>query len=101
MTIPEETSDSDGRKLPSAVCPACGYRVDAATCLSENHRPSPGDLSLCARCAELFVFESDMTLKRADLNDLLGLNAEEKQLIDRAQAVIRRHKAQWRSTHET
>lgn len=38
-------------------CPKCGTSNDAATGLTTNNGPQPGDLSLCAYCAWPSVFD--------------------------------------------
>jgi hypothetical protein len=58
--------------LPASECPACGYVVDAATCITEpGARPSAGDISVCLDCAALLVFGGD------DLQVRLMTKAEE------------------------
>jgi hypothetical protein len=41
-----------------AVCPDCGYVMDAASATGdpENHSPEEGDLGICMRCAYVSVY---------------------------------------------
>ena len=49
---------SDGvTRLGVSLCPHCGYKLDAATSLTSNRRPSPGDWTVCMECTGLLVFD--------------------------------------------
>jgi hypothetical protein len=84
------TSNPDRVPVPSA-CPTCHELLDSATVVSEKERvkPSAGDFSLCIRCAEILVFNPDLTLRAAELNDFNGVTPETHRLLDRAQRLIR------------
>lgn len=76
--------------MPWSTCPVCGYRFDSAThLLDKNARPGPGDLSLCMKCGELMVYQKDMTLIQANLDDVTGLELEQFLMLDAAQKMIR------------
>lgn len=53
-------------RVPISKCPNCGESLDAASNISNENTPDPGDLSICL-CGHLLVFADDLTLR--DLND--------------------------------
>lgn len=90
--IPENIM-RDGKALPVNVCPTCGYEMNAASCLDDDAaRPSAGDFTLCFKCGEMFRFTDALTVRVVELNDLVGLNKEQGDLLTRAQTVIRRER---------
>lgn len=52
--------DVETETAPSTCC-ECGHDITHA---SGPVRPSPGDFSLCIRCASLNVFAEDMTVRK-------------------------------------
>jgi hypothetical protein len=44
------------------LCPTCGHKLDAATGLDHDHKPSPGDLSVCIQCGEILEFDEEIKL---------------------------------------
>lgn len=90
MTTPDPRFDSEGRPLPVSHCPACGYKLDTATAaVTKDCRPAPDDVSLCLECGEILIFNEDMTLRRADLNDLLDMPKRQMRVLTAAQELIR------------
>ncbi len=47
-------------EMDEAACPACRRRTDAATSVCGDHRPAPGDVTVCIGCATLLVFGQDL-----------------------------------------
>jgi len=48
-------------------CPTCGAMLGADTMLDDDDAtPSPGDIGLCAYCAEVLVFDGDLIRRRAE-----------------------------------
>lgn len=45
------------------ACPSCGYESDAATALSGDHQPSPGDITICFMCGHVMAFADDMSFR--------------------------------------
>lgn len=78
--------------LPVYAC-TCGYQMDAATCVGRKKvQPRPGDFSLCGKCGEILVYNADMTLRAADLKDMLTLDSEEGVRLTLAQRLIRQQR---------
>lgn len=76
------------------LCPVCGYKLDDATCLSdeESSKPKKGDFSLCGSCGEILVFNQDLTVSQANLNDLVDVPPGVMEGIGRVQKVIRKER---------
>ena len=45
-------------------CPHCHRTLEAASSTTHVHLPSPGDVTVCAYCAEICVFTDDMKLRK-------------------------------------
>lgn len=45
-------------RVPDALCPHCGYRVDSASALGDAARPDPGDWSVCLRCGGVLMLDA-------------------------------------------
>ena len=43
-------------------CPACGYLADAAYSVNGKTGPKPKDVSVCAGCGAINVFDKDLML---------------------------------------
>lgn len=91
----EETRlDESGSLIPKVKCPVCDYEPDAASAVDgSNHRPKPGDLTLCLKCGEIMQFGEKMRLESASIDNLLTLRKESPkqwQMMVRAQKLIRR-----------
>ena len=79
--------------LPLSACPACGYEMDAASSATDpSYRPRPEDYSLCGKCGEVLVYAADLTLRAADLKDMLALDDEQGRLLTHLQRTIRRER---------
>ena len=52
-------------QVKTSICPKCFTILSAATNMDdENLRPKPGDVTVCLYCAEVLVFNEDLTLRR-------------------------------------
>jgi hypothetical protein len=79
------------------ICPCCGKSalkseraVGADQRLSMARRkPSPGDLTMCVNCAEIFQFDEAMDLSMPDLDTLMQLSPAQSYMIDLSQKRIR------------
>ena len=49
--------------LPMSACPSCGKVLDAASSL-QGRKPKAGDVSICLECANVGIFDADLTLRR-------------------------------------
>lgn len=46
-------------KVPPSNCPVCGARQDAATNLTQQEGPKPGDLTVCLYCQTVCRFAGE------------------------------------------
>lgn len=68
------------------LCPHCGAKLDASTELShDDAAPEVGDYSMCLHCGCILIYNSDFTMRRAELDDLAKLEKETLLLLMRAQ----------------
>lgn len=61
----------------TTTCPNCGSVLDAATPVNGRRKPKQGDFSICAYCYQVNVFNADMTLRKANVSELMKLQNEE------------------------
>lgn len=81
-------------KLPICKCPSCGGRLDAATAAispqdGESRGPSDGDITFCIYCAEVLIFNADLTTRKAEKKDLSHLDVGDIQQLISMQNVVR------------
>lgn len=51
--------------LHDHTCPYCGTAHDCSTAVANDKlRPSSGDVSICAQCAGLALFDDDLQLRK-------------------------------------
>lgn len=94
---PDSRIDAQGKRLPLSPCPKCGYKNDAATLCDEfvtdeNSRPRPDDISVCLGCATVLQFNSDMTTRTVELDDIPGIDDDTKFQVRRIQQTMRKLK---------
>lgn len=81
---------ADGRTLVPTTCKVCGYEFDAASDPFGQQRPCPGDITLCMKCGEIYVFDDDMRPIEPTITYLSSIEAEVMREIDRVQMAIRK-----------
>jgi hypothetical protein len=70
-------------------CPSCQKVLDAVTATDhKDHKPSPGDLTVCFYCAALLCFDFFLDLQIAQPEDLKGITEEQTLTIAAARAAI-------------
>jgi hypothetical protein len=57
-------------ELPKATCPKCGYQPDMHTGAGHNHRPKPGDYSICLHCYAVNRYTDDMQFRTANVEEI-------------------------------
>ena len=74
-------------------CPGCSKKLDAVTEIPKgNYKPRPGDISICFYCGQILVFDFDLKLQVAQLNDLMTLSPWQHRMLDQAQSKIKRRR---------
>ncbi len=71
-------------RLPSATCPSCGKKLDAATTFDEDVEPSPGDVTICLGCQDILIFTEELGLRRPTDQELETLPLLEISQMQRA-----------------
>lgn len=59
--------------IPKQPCAQCGYMMDASTETMSPAAPAPGDVSICAACGHLGIFQADMMLRELTPNEALEI----------------------------
>lgn len=77
-------------RMPLCYCTVCGHKLDAATLPVGIGRPRPGDFTCCIECAELYVFNPDMTIHAATVMELMEAGASGREELERVQSTIRK-----------
>lgn len=56
-------------RLLADSCPECGKRLDAATGLTSDRPPKPGDISVCVGCHAVLEFDDYLRLRLVPVED--------------------------------
>jgi len=80
-------------RVPGSDCPACGYHIDAATCVEGNYQPSPGDPTVCVACGAVLVFTEARTLRATTAAEVATFPAETRRLLTKVQQAVGRMNA--------
>lgn len=68
--------------VPASRCPACGYRMDSATCpAGERQRPREGDFAICLKCGVCLRFDRALRLVAATKEDIAAADLETRTLL--------------------
>jgi len=67
-------------------CPRCAYTCDAATAVTGDAQPQPGDLSLCLHCGAPLEFAADMSPRWLTYEEVGRLTRDQRAQI--VQALI-------------
>ena len=67
----------------------CGYQLDANTHIGDPSVPKPGDVSICAACGQVGVFNDKLEVVEPTLSQMVSIMEHCGPLIERAQALIR------------
>ncbi len=87
MMKPHQPDSEIPFEIPEAVCPSCGYKMEAATNATGKGTPAPGDISMCFGCTEVLTFNADMTQRALTPEEFLDLPFEVRRLLIRMRTV--------------
>ena len=77
-------------ELPGPIrCPQCSYEMTDASGVGHNERPSPGDWTVCIRCAAVLRFTEEIGVREASGKELAELDPESALAIAQAVHAIR------------
>lgn len=71
-----------------ARCPACSRRSTARQTRTGDTTPKADDLSVCAYCSSLLVFNTDLTLRSMSQAELEALPAQERATLSLYRFVV-------------
>lgn len=66
-------------RTKAASCPNCGQILDAATVICDpsiRPSPEPGDMTLCAYCHSMAVFDAELNLRELTDEEWLVFNTD-------------------------
>ena len=79
-------------------CPTCSETLDAADDVEQDGaRPVRGNLSVCAYCSTILVYDDPPALHRATDDELAALNEDERDLLFASLEATRRYQAALRA----
>jgi hypothetical protein len=61
-------------QMPMSQCPACGYKMNAASGIDTNAAPRTNDFSVCIECGAALRFTHDGGLRECDAEDIAELS---------------------------
>src|SRR3954471_8555057 len=77
-------------RLATVPCAYCGAELDAATGITGNSIPTPGDVTFCIVCGELLWFDEKLRPRKLTAQELIDLqHSPSWTVIERAYRVIR------------
>lgn len=82
------SSNMETTRTPETQCPSCQCSIDAATALTEDVTPSPGDFTVCIQCAAILRFDRELHLKETVYHELKELDTEALEELALIRAVI-------------
>lgn len=68
-------------EVPVTICLNCGAENNRAMALVEEHKPTPGDVSICAGCGALGIFGEDKRIKLPTISDLLQMIMDQDAIL--------------------
>lgn len=80
-------------RLPECRCPWCHRLMDAATSANRNRPnavPKPGDVSVCIHCAQVLIFQDNLTV-RATMPGEVEMTPAIRLAVAAAKSLERRH----------
>jgi hypothetical protein len=70
-------------------CPTCDRAYNSVTHPTADLSPRPGDATICIGCQDVFIFDSDLNLRKPTQAELLGLPLLELSKYQRALIVAK------------
>jgi hypothetical protein len=72
-------------------CPRCAYEVDAASGLTSDDAPSPGDIALCLNCGAINVYLDGLQIRKSsNTEEQAVLRSSQGPMVARARAEIQK-----------
>lgn len=74
--------------MPPTKCPVCTKVLDAATSTTGNHKPGPGDVTICIYCQTWLRFTDDLGLRLFRQDDFKDFSEKEVEWLKHVTKVI-------------
>lgn len=65
-------------RVPESSCPNCGKQLNAAMSTEGDHKPSPGDITICMDCRHLCAFAEDMNLRELMDDEVVAVAGDQR-----------------------
>jgi len=62
-----------GVDVPPAPCPVCGKKLDAASMIGGEGKPTPGCYTVCMYCSEILIFTANLKLRKPNYRELTNV----------------------------
>jgi len=76
-------------RVPQSFCPLCGHKLDAASGMDTDDRPSPGDAGVCIQCATPLIYQDDLTMRAMTQAEINNLDPGCRRELEIAMLVVR------------
>lgn len=81
-------------------CPVCGYKIDAATAVSnEGAAPRDGDITVCMKCTSFLMFINGLDLRLLTLEEVGDLDDDLRIEMVRVRNLIKERRAHKKTKH--
>lgn len=80
-------------QLPRHGCPVCLRPFDAATNITGDAKPQPGDLTICLYCTTVLEFDAEMRPQELSPARRAAVPMEQWRVIERMRLVIAMERA--------
>lgn len=77
-------------RMPEQACPCCAYKLDAASSIWTEDRPTPGDYTVCLKCRAILRWDYAMRIYEANGEELRQLDMETLGKLARIKGAISR-----------
>lgn len=59
--------------MPHGRCLACGHSFDAASCMTDDAQPKPGDISICIECGYIMMFGTNLRVRELTASEMIEI----------------------------
>jgi hypothetical protein len=78
-------------KLPISFCLVCYYKMNIAKMIgvNKNAKPKPSDITVCIKCGEILMLDSEMKTVQPTIARLTQLSPEGHKFLGFVQKTVR------------
>jgi hypothetical protein len=79
--------------LPDVRCINCGVILTGAFAVDADHKPEPGNISICADCGHIAMFADDLSMRELTAKEQIEIAGDMRILMaQRALASVRQQR---------